>query len=166
MCGLQLPGAGLQYAVQQRIKSGDVLWNWGLDIGSDLVSSMSFYNLGSPFFWLSLIFPPQSFPGSLAGSLRSNMRCRVTSYLFFQRYVSRRSAFLGSMLYAFSGFQCCNLRFYHFHDVVALFPLLVVGLDLLLREKRRGFFLAAVAINALANYFSLSEKSFSWFSMC
>ena len=136
------------------IKSGDVLWNWGLDIGSDLISSMSFYNLGSPFFWLSLIFPASVFPWLIGWIFTLKYAVAgLTSYLFFQRYVSRRSAFLGSMLYAFSGFQCCNLLFYHFHDVVALFPLLVVGLDLLLREKRRGFFLAAVAINALVNYF-------------
>ena len=36
------------------IKSGEVLWNWRIDIGSDFVSSFSFYTLGSPFFWLSL----------------------------------------------------------------------------------------------------------------
>lgn len=31
------------------IKSGEVLWNWRIDIGSDFVSSFSFYTLGSPF---------------------------------------------------------------------------------------------------------------------
>ena len=60
------------------IKSGDVLWNWGLDIGSDLVSSMSFYNLGSPFFWLSLIFPASVFPWLIGWNLYAQIcRCRV-----------------------------------------------------------------------------------------
>lgn len=34
------------------IKSGDVFWNWNIDIGSDFVETFSFYNLGSPFFGL------------------------------------------------------------------------------------------------------------------
>ena len=44
------------------IKSGEVLWNWRIDIGSDFVSSFSFYTLGSPFFWLSFLFPASAFP--------------------------------------------------------------------------------------------------------
>ena len=43
------------------IKSGEVLWNWRIDIGSDFVSSFSFYTLGSPFFWLSFLFPASAF---------------------------------------------------------------------------------------------------------
>ena len=35
------------------IKSGEVLWNWNIDIGSSFVETFSFYNLGSPFFWIS-----------------------------------------------------------------------------------------------------------------
>ena len=28
------------------------LWNWNIDLGTNLVSTMSYYRLGSPFFWL------------------------------------------------------------------------------------------------------------------
>ena len=31
------------------IKSGEVLWNWRIDIGSDFVSSFSFYTLAARF---------------------------------------------------------------------------------------------------------------------
>ena len=55
------------------IKSGEVLWNWRIDIGSDFVSSFSFSTLGSPFFWLSFLFPPARFPIWSAGSICSNM---------------------------------------------------------------------------------------------
>ncbi len=55
------------------IKSGEVLWNWRIDIGSDFVSWFSFYTLGSPFL-AELSLPRQRV--SLywsAGSICSNM---------------------------------------------------------------------------------------------
>ena len=43
-------------------------WVWNLDLGSSLVTGFSFYNFGSPFFLVSLLFPRGSFP-YLAGFL-------------------------------------------------------------------------------------------------
>ena len=44
------------------VKSGQTGWNWYTDLGSNFIGSYSFYTLGSPFFWLSLIFPAVIFP--------------------------------------------------------------------------------------------------------
>lgn len=49
------------------IKSGEVLWNWRIDIGSDFVSSFSFYTLGQPVFLAELSLPRQRV--SLSGRL-------------------------------------------------------------------------------------------------
>ena len=43
-------------------KSGEVFWNWNIDLGSNFIGAFSFYNLGSPFFWITLLFPPKAFP--------------------------------------------------------------------------------------------------------
>ena len=66
----------------EAVKSGDVFWNWNTDLGSAFVG-YSFYNLGSPFFWLSLLFPGAVFP-YLIGPLLI-LKCGVaglTSYAF------------------------------------------------------------------------------------
>ena len=44
------------------IKSGDIFWNWSIDLGSNFIGVLSFYNLGTPFFWLTLLFPAKAFP--------------------------------------------------------------------------------------------------------
>lgn len=87
------------------IKSGEVLWNWRIDIGSDFVSSFSFYTLGSPFFWLSFLFPASAFP-YLVGwiYMLKYAVAGLTSFAYFRRSASEKSALLGSVLYAFSGF--------------------------------------------------------------
>lgn len=137
----------------EAIKSGDVFWNWNTDLGSSF-AGYSFYNLGSPFFWLSLLFPGAAFP-YLIGPLLI-LKCGVaglTSYAFLQRYVKNRNyAIIAALLYAFSGYQSMNLLYNHFHDVVALFPLLLFTLDEMMENRRVGWFALAVALNALVNF--------------
>ena len=39
------------------IKNGEYFWNWNTDLGSNFIASYSFYNIGSPFFWIMLLVP-------------------------------------------------------------------------------------------------------------
>ncbi|MFT8392113.1 MAG: YfhO family protein, partial [Sporolactobacillus sp.] len=136
-------------------KTGDISWNWYTDLGSNFIGSYSFYTLGSPFFWLSLLFQPFFFQ-YLVGPMFMLKYCvaGMTAFMYVRRYVrDSRYAMIGALLYAFSGFSAVNLMFNHFHDVVALFPLLLVGLDRLMLDKRSGWFAVAVAMNALVNFF-------------
>lgn len=137
------------------IKSGDLFWNWSTDLGSNFIGSYSFYTLGSPFFWFSLLFPPEAFP-YLIGPLLMLKYCvaGLTSFAYIQRYVTDKNyAIAGALLYAFSGFSTINLMFNHFHDVIALFPLLLIAMDRLVEDKKPGWFAAAVALNATLNFF-------------
>ncbi|WP_028983628.1 YfhO family protein [Sporolactobacillus terrae] len=137
------------------IKSGDWFWNWSTDLGSNFIASYSFYTLGSPFFWLSLIFPASFFP-YVVGPMFLLKYCiaGVTAYGYMRRYVTdSRYAIIGALLYAFSGFSAVNLMFNHFHDVVAFFPLLLAGFDRLVSDRKKGWFAAAVALNATLNFF-------------
>ena len=78
----------------------------------------------------------------------------LTSYLWIGRFVrDKRYAVAASVMYAFSGFMNENLLFYHFHDVVLLFPLLLITFDMLMEERKHGPFIAAVLFNAIVNYF-------------
>ncbi|MDO5703034.1 MAG: YfhO family protein, partial [Lachnospiraceae bacterium] len=78
----------------------------------------------------------------------------LTSYVWISRFVrNKKCAVAASVMYAFSGFMNENLLFYHFHDVVLLFPLLLITFDMLMEERKHGPFIAAVFINAIVNYF-------------
>ena len=39
------------------VKNSAGQWSWETDLGTSAVNSYSFYLLGSPFFWLSTLFP-------------------------------------------------------------------------------------------------------------
>lgn len=142
-------------AANDAIKSGNVIWDWSLDLGSNFIGGMSFYVLGNPSFWLSLLFPSRWFI-YLVGwfYVLKYAFAGLTSYAWMSRYVrDKRSAVTASVLYAFSGFMATNLLFYHFHDVVLLFPLMMLTFDRLMMEGKKGPFIFAVWINAIVNYF-------------
>ena len=139
----------------QAIRSGEWGWNWYTDLGANFISSYSFYLLGSPFFWLTIPFPADFVPYLMGPLLMLKFACAATTaYAYLKNYVNNPwYAVLGGMLYAFCGFSIYNIFFNHFHDVMVFFPLLLLAMDELMEHDTRGALAAAVAINALVNYF-------------
>lgn len=139
----------------EAIKSGDIYWSWYTDLGSNFIGSYSFYLLGSPFFWLTLPFPTSFVPYLMAPLLCLKFAtASLTSYAYITRFVKNKNyALLGALMYAFSGFSIYNIFFNHFHEPIAFFPLLLIGLEKAMLENKKGFFALAVFINALVNYF-------------
>ena len=148
----------IQEALSQNPKGE---WFWGLDLGSSLITGFSFYNLGSIFFWPIFFLPVGTFP-YVCGFLYivKYLVAGLTAFCYLRLFVENRQyAVIGTIIYAFSGFQTVNLEFFHFHDVVALFPLLLLGLELSVKEKRYGpLFVFAVFINCVTNYFFFIQE--------
>lgn len=139
----------------QAIREGNINWNWLTDLGSDFVGSYAFYLLGSPFFWITLLFPNNFVPYLMGPLLILKFACAaLTGYLYIRRFTKTAyAASLGGLLYAFSGFSVYNIFFNHFHEAIIAFPLLLLALELLITENRRGVFALGVALCAVTNYF-------------
>ncbi len=141
------------------VKSGNIGWSWSIDLGSSFVGALGFYVLGSPFTWLSFLFPPDSYPYSTGWLYMAKYAAAaVCAYGYLKRFTGKKYAALGAMLYAFSGFQCVNLIFHHFHDAVAFFPLMLTGYEKLSREGKKGALALAAAVNAFVNYYFLIQE--------
>ena len=137
------------------VRSGQFFWNPYIDLGSSMGGSMSFYLWGSPFFWLTIPFEEKMVPYLLpfVMSLRYGTAV-VTSYAWIRRQV--RSDFwaaVGSFLYAFSGFQACNIVFQHFHDATAFFPLYLLTFDNAVQKHRTTGFTLMTALMSVINYY-------------
>ena len=132
-------------------------FSWATDLGSGAMNAYSFYLYGSPFFWLSLIFPQNWLPYLMVPLLVLKFAVAGGgTYRYLCRYVRRTDhAVLGACLYAFSGFSIYNVFFNHFIDVVALFPWMLWALDETLyeQEEHYGLFAFWVGVNLLNNYF-------------
>ena len=137
------------------IKSGQVGFDYAIDLGSGFIGGMAFYILGNPSFYLSLLLPSKFFMYAVGWFyLLKYALAGLTAFAWIRRHTEKPyAALIASLVYAFSGFSGEALLFYHFHDVVWLFPLLLLTLDQLLQEKKRGRFLLAVAANFFVCYF-------------
>ena len=137
------------------VRSGSFGWNWFTDLGSNFIGSYSFYLLGSPFFWITTLLPRGAVTFSMPILLAAKHGiAAVTAYAYIRRFVhSQTAACVGGLLYAFSGFQIYNLFFNHFQDVTAFFPLLLIAMEELVNNNRKGVFALTVALMGILNYF-------------
>ena len=143
------------------VRSGSFGWNWFTDLGSDFMTSYSFYLFGSPFFWLSTLLPRwlvlYSLPFLLA--IKHGM-ASLTAYIYIRRFVRGKNAALtGALLYAFSGFQVYNIFFNHFQDVTAFFPLMLIAMEENINCRRKGVFALSVALMACINYYFFAGQA-------
>ncbi len=139
----------------EAIRSGNIFWDFGTDLGANFIGSYSFYLLGSPFFWLTIPFPNSFVPYLMGPLLILKFACAaLTAYYFIRRFTrTPEAACLGGLLYAFSGFSVYNIFFNHFHEAIIFFPLLLLALELLITENRRFVFALTVCLCAVSNYF-------------
>ena len=161
--------------INDAVRSGQGIWSPIIDLGSNIVSTFSFYNIASPFYLWTLPFPAEWYPYLIGYAYMMKYAVAgLTSYLYISYYLKedkKKWAIIGSVLYSFCGFQCVNMIF-QFFDAVALFPLLLLAI-----EKKADFFndeyekdlkghlLAgfgllsfAVFISSVTNYFIFTEE--------
>lgn len=143
------------------VRSGPFGWNWFTDLGSDFLTSYSFYLSGSPFFWLSAILPAGAAVLSMPLLLSlKHALAAVTAYAYIRRFVrSKDAALIGGLLYSFSGFQLYNIFFNHFQDVTAFFPLMLIAMEELINRDRKGIFALTVALMSVINYFFFTGQA-------
>ncbi len=137
------------------VRNGYFFWNPYVDLGSSMGGAFAFYLWGSPFFWLTIPFPeswlPYMMPFLMALKYGTAL---LTSFIWIRRHTSTdKGALIGAFLYAFSGFQACNIVFQHFHDATAFFPLFLLALDDLVTKNRRVRFAVVTALMSIINYY-------------
>ncbi len=137
------------------IQSGNWRWSWTTDLGANFIGSYSFYLLGSPFFWLTMLFPSAVVPYLMGPLFILKFGCAcMTGSIYLRRYCKNGElAVLGGMLYAFSGFSVYNIFFNHFHEAIVFFPLFLWAMDEYMYHRRRGVFAFCTFCCCIVNYY-------------
>jgi uncharacterized membrane protein YfhO len=150
---------------REAFENGLNTYMWNFDLGTPMAVAYGYYGLGSIFFYPVFLVPERALPYAIfvIFLLKYVLAC-YTAFFFIKKFTgSERAAVPGAILYAFSGLQCTNLSFYIFHDVSAVFPLMLTALECMLENagekdgqksflKGGIFFALAVFINCATNY--------------
>lgn len=140
---------------RRMLLSGSPFWSWNTFLGSNFLGTYSFYNYCSPFFWPLFLVPEKFIPAGMGVMfIIKHIVAAVTSYTYLKKHINTpHLCFIGALLYAFSSFSMDASFFYHFIDVIAVFPLILYCTDLVLEKKKQAFLSLAVLLNACINYY-------------
>lgn len=135
--------------------SGTPFWSWNTFLGANYLGSYSFYVYGSPFFWPLVILPERFLGTGLAAMfVLKHGVAAWTAFLYLKKHVrSELYAAAGSFMYAFSFFSMDSTFYYHFLDVIALFPLVLYFTDVVLDNGKTYLLFLVSLVNALVNYY-------------
>ncbi len=130
-------------------------WDHNVFLGADNIEANTFYGVFSPFTFPILFLPREMIAQSMA--LMSIARM-VVGGLLFRLYlktfnVKESTARIFSLAYAFMGWTAYHLWFNSFYEVATFFPLILYGIERVLKDKiiwsvSLGFFLLGIS-----NYF-------------
>lgn len=144
---------------------GSLQYSWNLGLGSDFVSLYAYY-LASPLNFL-IILCPKSFVIEFMTLLVlvKIALCGLTFFFFLKHHYGLVGkdgklhenlvipAIVFSTAYALSGFVAAYSWDIMWMDCIALFPLIMAGLERLVKEGRSGLYYAALAVSIFANYY-------------
>ena len=126
-------------------------------LGADNIYANTFYGLFSPFMFPILFFPRSFIPQAMAIMSIAKL---VTGGLLFRVYLkymgcSEKTARIFSIAYAFTGWLAYYLWFNSFYEVMSFLPLIILGIEKVIKERKiwcvsLGFFLIGIG-----NYFFL-----------
>ena len=135
--------------------SGTPFWSWNTFLGANYLGSYSFYVYGSPFFWPLVILTERFLGTGLAAMfVLKHGVAAWTAFLYLKKHVrSELYAAAGSFMYAFSFFSMDSTFYYHFLDVIALFPLVLYFTDEVLDNGKTYLLFLVSLVNALVNYY-------------
>ena len=152
--------------MQEKLTSGgSFLYSWNLGLGSDFVALYAYY-LASPLNWLLLLCPQ----GLVIEFMTLTIWIKIAlAGLFFFWFLREHFSLVGkdgqyhsntvlpalvfSTAYAFSGFVATYSWNIMWMDSIALAPLIIMGLELLVKKNRPALYYVALSVSIISNFY-------------
>lgn len=134
---------------------GSLLFSWNLGLGSNFLALYAYY-LASPFNWLLVFCPFQYLIEFMTVLIMMKLGlCGFTFAYYLSQHFQRKdfSVTIFSTFYALCGFLCAYNWDIMWLDVIILTPLVILGLEKLVREKKWKLYCVTLALSILFNYY-------------
>ena len=130
------------------------IWDESIFLGASTIGSNAYYGLYSPFNIIIIIFPREIVPQMLAiSSLIKTMVAGLIFRTLLKYYGTKEiTARLGGIAYAFIGWMAFYLWYNNYQDTYVFFPLLLLGIEILLKEKKPWVLSIGIFLLSISNY--------------
>ena len=134
-----------------------VLYDTNTFLGVDNIGSNSFYYLFDPFFMPILLAPRQAIPQFMVILTVLKIAASGMTFFLYMRYLgaSRRASKITGLAYAFSGWMAWYLWFNHFTEVAIVLPLILLGVEMTIKEKQPWVLGGSLCLMGFTNFFFL-----------
>ena len=132
-----------------------VLYDQNTFLGVNNIGSNSFYYLFDPFFLPILLVPRQLVPQGMALLTIFKIAGSGMTFFLYVRYLgaSKTTSKITGLAYAFSGWMTWYLWFNHFTEVALVLPLILLGVEITIKEKKPWVLAASIALMGFVNFF-------------
>ncbi len=142
--------------LRQALQNGESIeYTWNIGLGTNMISLFAYY-LCSPFNLLLLFWPAKYVIEFISyGAIVKIGLAGATMTYYLAKRSNRpdvRAAFFG-ILYAMSGYVAAYSWNVMWLDCIWLFPLVVLGLERLIKEKKGGYYTLFLALAICTNYY-------------
>ena len=134
---------------------GSILYSFSRSLGGEFLGIFTYY-LASPFSWLVAIFPEKNLLEALLVMFVLKSGVTGLSFGIFLHYSRRPPNMMTiglSLLYALSSYGVVMQHNTMWMDAMMLLPLMMLGLERLIRHGRPILYTATLALILLANYY-------------
>ena len=139
-----------------KVRAGESLYfSYNVGIGSNFLALFGYY-LASPFYLLGLLVPEAYLIEFLSYMVILKVGlCGLTCHIYFSRHfrTENRGTLLFSCFYAMSGFMAAYNYNVMWLDCVVLLPLIVLGLERLVKEGRCGLYCVTLGLSIFTNFY-------------
>jgi uncharacterized membrane protein YfhO len=139
-----------------KIKAGEGLdYSYNVGIGSNFLALYVYY-LASPLHWLAFLFPEKYLMEFMSYMAMVKIGlCGLTSCIYLRRHFKTKdlSILFFSTFYALSGFMAAYNWNIMWLDSVVLLPLVVLGLERLVKKQKGGLYGFTLALSIFTNYY-------------
>jgi uncharacterized membrane protein YfhO len=137
------------------------MFDFSIGFGSDVLQTLHYYVIGNPLYLISVFFPVSY------GEYLYDFIIIFTPYLagvffiWFCRYVTMQKLYkissfgmiVGSLTFSFCGFAFMTYSESMYASGLWMFPLLLLGIEKILNERKCGFFAFATFLVIISNYY-------------
>lgn len=136
-------------------EGGSLLYSWDIGLGVNFAALYAYY-LASPLNWLLILCPGKYVIEFMTAAIVLKIGLAGLSFTWYLRKrsgVSDFGACFFGIFYALSGYMAAYSWNIMWLDCIVLFPLILLGLEQLVREKKGLLYCISLALSILSNYY-------------
>lgn len=132
------------------------LFDFSIEGGGDVLQTLHVHVLGDPFNFLALFFANNNFEIGYNFLIILRMFLAGVAFCFLGKYFKfeKNGILLGALMYCFCGYAIyASIKHPYFTNPMIFLPLLILGIEKIIKESKYKYFLICLPITAISNFY-------------